>query len=284
MADCLGLDNKDFLHAQMHCYQALILPGEIMQTALSFNIASNGLVLAAALIFLLAGLVKGVVGLGLPTVAVGLLGLFMTPLQAAALLIVPSLVTNVWQLLAGGRFVWLLRRLWLMLAGIIVGTLLGARWLSGDDGGQATAALGVALIVYALLGLAAVKFSVSAQAEKMLSPLIGLATGLVTAATAVFVIPAVPYLQALNLEKDALIQALGLSFTVSTIAMAVGLAQGGALHLGGTAISLMALAPALGGMFLGQWLRAKISAVLFRRCFFIGLLLLGLHLTSHLWR
>lgn len=255
-----------------------------MQTALSFDAAHLMLLSAVAGIFLLAGFVKGVVGLGLPTVAVGLLGLFMPPLQAAALLIMPSLVTNVWQLLAGGRFLWLLRRLWLMLLGIVVGTLLGAQWISNGSVGHATEALGAALVLYALMGLAAVKFSVPARWERLLSPLIGLTTGLVTAATAVFVIPAVPYLQALNLEKDELIQALGLSFTVSTIAMAAGLAQSGVLRMDGAALSLMALAPALGGMFLGQWLRARISAQLFRRCFFVGLLLLGLHLSSHLWR
>src|SRR5450830_1819534 len=144
-----------------------------MQTELSFDAAHMSLLSAITAIFLLAGFVKGVVGLGLPTVAVGLLGLFMPPLQAAALLIVPSLVTNVWQLLAGGRFVWLLRRLWLMLSGIVIGTLLGARWISSDDSGQATAALGLALIVYATLGLASVKFSVSAKMEKILSPFVG---------------------------------------------------------------------------------------------------------------
>jgi uncharacterized membrane protein YfcA len=258
--------------------------GAAVPTSLSFDSAHVMLLSAVACIFLLAGFVKGVVGLGLPTVAVGLLGLFMSPLQAAALLIVPSLVTNVWQLLAGGRFLWLLRRLWLMLSGIFVGTLLGASFFATGASGRATGFLGVALVVYAVLGLAAVKFSVSAGRERYLSPLIGLTTGLVTAATAVFVIPAVPYLQALNLEKNELIQALGLSFTVSTIAMAAGLAQGGALQMEGAAISLLSLAPALGGMFIGQWLRGKISAVLFRRCFFIGLLLLGLHLSSHLWR
>lgn len=255
-----------------------------MPTSLSLSASHITLLSAVAAIFLLAGFVKGVVGLGLPTVAVGLLGLFMPPLQAAALLIVPSLVTNVWQLLAGGRFLWLLRRLWLMLLGIVAGTLLGANFLAPDASGRATVFLGVALVAYALLGLAAVRFSVSAGREKTWSPLIGLITGLVTAATAVFVIPAVPYLQALNLEKDELIQALGLSFTVSTIAMAIGLAQGGALQMEGAAISAMALVPALGGMFIGQWMRGKISATLFRRCFFIGLLLLGLHLSSHLWR
>jgi uncharacterized membrane protein YfcA len=258
--------------------------GAAVSTSLSIDSTHFMVLSAVAAIFLLAGFVKGVVGLGLPTVAVGLLGLFMPPLHAAALLIVPSLVTNVWQLLAGGRFMWLLRRLWLMLLGIVVGTLLGANFMATDMSGRATIFLGVALVVYAVLGLAAVKFPVSAGREKFLSPLIGLTTGLVTAATAVFVIPAVPYLQALDLEKDELIQALGLSFTVSTIAMAVGLAHEGALQLDGAAISVMALVPALGGMFVGQWLRGKISAVLFRRCFFIGLLLLGLHLSSQMWR
>ncbi len=75
--------------------------------------------------FLLAGMVKGVIGLGLPTVAMGLLGLAMPPAYAAALLLVPSLVTNVWQLLAGPRFGALFRRLWGMILGIVAGTLAG---------------------------------------------------------------------------------------------------------------------------------------------------------------
>jgi uncharacterized protein len=48
-------------------------------------------------IFVLAGFVKGVIGLGLPTVAMGLLALLMTPAQAAAVLVVPSFLTNIWQ-------------------------------------------------------------------------------------------------------------------------------------------------------------------------------------------
>ena len=81
---------------------------------------------ATAGAFLLAGFVKGVIGLGLPTVSIGLLGLLMTPSQAAALLVVPSLVTNVWQAAAGGGLMTLARRLWPLLAGICVGTFIGA--------------------------------------------------------------------------------------------------------------------------------------------------------------
>ena len=228
--------------------------------------------------FLLAGAVKGVIGLGLPTIAMGLLGLAMSPAQAAALLIVPSTLTNLWQLATGGHLLALMRRLGPMLAMIFVGTLLGSAWLGIDSGPWAVHALGAALVIYALYGLIGPVLRVAREREGWLGPLCGLVTGVVTAATGVFVMPAVPYLQSLGLSRDEMIQALGLSFTVSTLALALGLA--GQDALGGQALgaSLLMLAPALLGMLGGQWLRQRISAALFKRCFFIGLAVLGGHL------
>ena len=104
--------------------------------------------------FLLAGLVKGVIGMGLPTVAMGLLALALPPAEAAAILVVPSLVTNVWQLLAGPRFAALARRLWPMMAAVLLGTIAGAGVLAGNVAGLAKIGLGIALIVYAVVGLA----------------------------------------------------------------------------------------------------------------------------------
>lgn len=228
--------------------------------------------------FLLAGTVKGVIGLGLPTVAMGLLGLAMLPAQAAALLIVPATFTNVWQLAAGGHLRGLIRRLWPMLLMVAFGTLVGSFWLGIDGGHWVVRALGAALLLYALSGLLLPTFSVSSRSEAWLGPLCGLITGIITAATGVFVIPAVPYLQALGLSRDELVQALGLSFTVSTLALAVGLFGQGALSAGALGASVLALVPAVLGMILGQWLRQRISAVLFKRVFFVGLALLGAHL------
>ena len=62
----------------------------------------------------------------LPTVAMGLLALALPPAEAAAILVVPSLVTNVWQLLAGPSFGELARRLWPMMLGVMAGTVAGA--------------------------------------------------------------------------------------------------------------------------------------------------------------
>lgn len=232
--------------------------------------------------FLLAGLVKGVVGLGLPTIAMGLLTTIMPPAQAAALLIVPSFATNVWQLLAGPRFGDILRRLWPMMAAILVGTLAGSGLMQGGNAGRAVVGLGLLLVIYAVIGLTSVRFSVPPTAEPWLAPVVGLVTGLITGATGVFVIPAVPYLGALGLEKDDLVQALGLSFTVSTIALAIALAGAGSFQGSTLGLSMLALIPALLGMAVGGWVRGRVSEKVFRRCFFLGLLVLGLHLSMRL--
>lgn len=228
--------------------------------------------------FVLAGMIKGVIGLGLPTVAMGLLGLAMAPTQAAALLIIPATLTNVWQLAFGGHLSGLVKRLWPMLLAIFFGTGAGTLWIGMSGGHWVVRGLGAALLLYALSGLFLPTLRVGRRSERWLGPLCGVLTGVITSATGVFVIPAVPYLQALGLSKDELVQALGLSFTVSTLALAGGLLWRGALGGGELSASLLALIPAMLGMWLGQSLRQRISALWFRRVFFIGLGLLGGHL------
>jgi uncharacterized protein len=232
---------------------------------------------AITAIFVLAGFVKGVIGLGLPTVAMGLLALVMTPAQAAALLVVPSFLTNVWQAM-GPELIPLVRRLWPMLLGICVGVWAGGGLLTAAGGVRASIGLGAVLALYGVLGLTSVEFSVPARLEPWLSPLIGVITGIVTAATGVYMIPSAPYLQAIGLKTEGLVQALGLSFTVATVALATTLVQDGALQISVAGASVAALAPALLGMVLGQWVRARVRSETFRICFFAGSLLLGAHL------
>jgi uncharacterized membrane protein YfcA len=245
------------------------------------DVDSNLLPAVIAAVFLLAGFVKGVIGLGLPTVSIGLLGLLMSPAQAAAILVVPSLVTNVWQALAGGGIAALVRRLWPVLVGICLGTFIGAVLLSHDDTGRATVWLGIALALYAALGLVKVNFEVPRHAETWLGFVLGAATGATTVATGIFVIPGTPYVQALQFERDKLVQALGLSFTISTITLALALAHAGEIRGSLAWPSLLALGAALVGMVLGQMVRGRVRAETFRLWFFIGLLLLGAHLALH---
>jgi uncharacterized protein len=230
------------------------------------------------LVFCFAGFVKGVIGMGLPTVAMGFLTLLMAPAEAATVLVLPSFVTNVWQLAAGPRLVALLRRLWPMQVAATVATLLAARWLGAVSSAGTLAALGAALALYAVSSLAPLRLDIPARTEWWLGPIVGGATGIVTAATGVFVMPAVPYLQGLRLAPDDLVQALGLSFTVSTVALAIALADDGKFQWPHAGASVLALVAAIAGMLLGQAVRTRMQPKTFRLWFLVGLLLLGLHL------
>lgn len=238
------------------------------------------LYLCLIFIFILAGFVKGVTGMGLPTVAIGLLGLFLPLPVAAALLVIPSFVTNLLQLFTGPSVRLIFRRLWLMIMLILVCTVAASPLITRMNPAWSAFCLGVALIVYAAFALISPSLTISQTREKWLSPVTGGITGLITGATGVFVMPAVPFLQSLRFTKDELVQALGLSFTVSTIALAIGLYLNDAFRIGQFSLSFFSIFPALAGMWIGQKVRACISARRFRQCFLLFLILSGLELIS----
>jgi hypothetical protein len=110
------------------------------------------LVLIAAT-FLLAGFIKGTLGLGLPTVAMGLLAVTTPPGQAIAIVIVPAIVTNIWQTFVGGYLRDIMRRLWPLMVGTVIGIWLNGGLLTGPYAPYGTVVLGVLLVVYAIVGL-----------------------------------------------------------------------------------------------------------------------------------
>ena len=183
------------------------------------------LLLLIAAAFLLAGFVKGVIGLGLPTVSMGLLAVTMQPSHALAIVIVPAIVTNIWQTFVGPYLRDIVRRLWPLMVGTVIGIWLNSGMLSGPYARYGTIVLGVLLVIYAIFGLGKFSFSVAPSNEKWIGGLVGLITGLVSAATGVQVVPSMPFMQAIGMEKDELVQALGVFFTVATVALAFNLSQ-----------------------------------------------------------
>jgi len=92
---------------------------------------SEPLLILIAAAFLLAGFIKGVIGMGLPTVAMGLLAVTMQPSHALAIVIVPAIITNIWQTFVGPYLRDIIRRLWPLMAGMVIGIWLNAGMLTG---------------------------------------------------------------------------------------------------------------------------------------------------------
>jgi len=231
------------------------------------------------LTFLVAGFVKGVIGLGLPTVSLALLTATVGLKSGMALLIVPSLATNVWQGLAGGMLAPILKRLWPFLAATFIGTLLGAKGLARFDASLLAALLGGLLIIYAGLNLRRSKVPDIGRAEVWLGPGAGAVTGVLTGLTGSFVVPGVMYLQALAMPRDTLIQAMGVAFTVSTVALAVGLNDQRLISQELGTLSVAGVVPAVIGMVIGQRVRRWMSEAVFLKVFFAALAALGGYIT-----
>jgi hypothetical protein len=237
------------------------------------------LILIAAA-FLLAGFVKGVIGLGLPTVSMGLLAVTMPPSHALAIVIVPAIITNIWQTFVGPYLRDIVRRLWPLMAGTVVGIWLNAGMLTGPYARYGTIVLGLLLVIYAIVGLSKLSFTVARRDEKWLGVLVGLVTGVVSAATGVQVLPSMPFMQAIGMEKDELVQALGVFFTVATVALAFNLTAAGLLSASTALPGAVAMAASFAGMFIGQAVRSRMQPEAFRRWFLIAMILLGIYLAA----
>jgi uncharacterized membrane protein YfcA len=238
------------------------------------------LLLFIAAAFLLAGFVKGVIGLGLPTVAMGLLAVTMQPSRALAIVIVPAIITNIWQTFVGPYLRDIILRLWPLMVGTVVGIWLNAGMLTGPYARYGPIVLGVLLVIYAIVGLSAFSFRVARRDEKWIGGIVGLITGVVSAATGVQVIPSMPFMQAIGMEKDELVQALGVFFTVATVALAFNLTGAGLLDASTALPGAVAMAASFTGMFVGQAVRSRMQPEAFRRWFLIAMILLGVYLVG----
>jgi uncharacterized protein len=228
-------------------------------------------------VFLLAGTVKGLVGLGLPTIVIALTTLVLPLTESIAMIALPTIFTNVWQAAVGGNFRRILRRQWPLIVPLAI-VLYLTMWLVGQKGPDwAFLVLGTVLIVYSGLGLFRVRLHIHADLEKPLAPLIGMVSGFVAGVVGVPIIPLMPYLQGLDIKPSELVQTLGVVLCATSLTLTSSLLFFGLLDGPRAVVSATAVVPALAGMWVGQQVRLRLSVEQFRLAVFWALLLTGVY-------
>lgn len=234
-----------------------------------------GILAAVAAVFLLAGTVKGTIGMGLPTISLGLMVAFLDLPVAMAMVVVPSLLTNVWQAATGGRLKEIIARHWPFYLAATGTIWIGGVILAQSDFALLSALLGGILVVYALVGLAGYRPKIAPERKTGAGLGLGALNGLFTGLTGAYIVPGLLYLQAAGFTRDAFIQAMGLLFLLSTIGLAANLA-GLRFYTGELlALSTLAMVPTSIGLYLGVRLRRLLSEAAFRKVFLISTLALG---------
>jgi uncharacterized membrane protein YfcA len=234
-------------------------------------------ILVALAVFMIAGVVKGLVGMGLPTITIALTSLVLPLSDTIALVALPTIFTNLWQAGVGGNFRKIVRRHWPLIVPLAV-TLYLTMWAVGRKGPEwAFLVLAAVLVTYSALGLFRIRVHIHADLEKPLAPVIGVISGFVAGVVGVPVIPLMPYLQGLDVKPSELVQTLGVVLCATSLALTVSLLKFGLLDGPHAIVSAVAVVPAIAGMWVGTQVRLRLSIEQFRLAVLWALLLTGLY-------
>ena len=170
---------------------------------------------------------------------------------------------------------------WLYLA-VAPGVVLGLSLLNWLDPIVSSAVLGIALILYCVIAWLQPDFRMRPKIAKALEIPVGFTTGLINGVTGSQVMPVLPFLLSLQLERNIFIQAINVSFTLSSLVMAIGLWKLGLMTLQSVEVSLLGLIVVLIGVRLGSHVRRWLSPAAFRSAVLIILTVLGVGLIVRL--
>lgn len=228
--------------------------------------------------FFLASFLKGLTGLGFATLCLGLLSVFMDIKLAIPLVFLPSLSSNIFVMVESGRFTEALKRFWPLYLTAVPGLILGITILSRSDNQIPKAILGIVMLIYGMWGLKEGTGDISEKSEKILMVPVGFFSGFVNGLTGSQIMPVMPYLLSLKMDRDLFVQTINSSFTFSTIIMIAGFGTLGFLSKPVILFSAAGIIPVAIGIYAGGKIRKKVTEENYRKMVLILLIVLGLNL------
>jgi len=230
--------------------------------------------------YLIAGFVKGFSGLGFSTVCVGIMASYLELTTAIPLVVIPSIASCLLVMIEAGHFFEACKRFSLMYMATLPGLVCGLWLLIGAEGVSAKAVLGSVLLMYGAWGLLNPNFSLSSRVASALRVPTGLLTGIIHGLTGAAVMPVAPYLLSLGLRNDLFVQAVNISFVMSSLVIIVGLGSAGYVSFLLLGISIAGILPVALAVKLGTQLRKQASDKQFRFCVLVVLIGLGVNLVA----
>ena len=229
-----------------------------------------------AVVLFSAGAVKGILGIGLPVVAIPLLALVMPVPQAVALMPIPIVISNIWQAFHGGYFLPAWRRFWPLILGLVVGTVIGVKLLASVDPRALYIVIGVVVMVFALTSFFSPRLRLPAHGERWLGLAIGLASGVIGGMSTIYGPALIMFLIALRLPKDEFVGTIATFYLSAAVPLTLALGAFGVMGTRELIASTLATLPLFLGMLSGQVLRTRLNQEAFRKGLLAMLLVAGL--------
>lgn len=233
---------------------------------LAHNIAQltlgGGLALFLALVT--AGAAKGLIGVGMPIVAMPLVSHIIDLPAAVVLLSIPLVLSNVRQAVEGGGTVTALRQLAPLLLGFCVGVVVGVKVLMSLDDALLKPLVGAALLLAGLTVVAKPDLSLSPAGERVVAPIAGALGGVFGGFAALSGPIVFIYLLATSRDKDLFVKHASLYLVFASAVLLLVMSSYAHLSLADAGISLVSVLPVLVGMALGARIRSHVPIKVFR--------------------
>ena len=223
--------------------------------------------------FLVAGYIKGVLGMGMPAILMVMLTLIMAPITAIPLIVLPMLFVNILQFYRGPSPATVVRGYWIFGASICIVLGVTAYNITSFPEEILLASIGIAMVMFAVPSLFGWRFTISAHPAWQV--LAGSIAGVLGGLSAVWSPPVVMYLIGRNVEKDEFIGIIGFLFFAGSLTLALALGSINLLTFNVVVPSMAGLVLSLIGFRLGEMTRAHINRELFRKMILIAFLILG---------
>lgn len=230
-------------------------------------------------VFVIAGLVKGTTGIGLPTAAVGLMSQMFDPRVAIPLVVFPSLISNAWQIWRAGGVGDVFRRFWIYISCLTVFiALVSGLFTAVIPGPMLLTILGSVIVLFSVSSLVWAPPFLPERYDRAGQAVAGVASGVLGGFTAIWAPAMVTYLMARRVAKDDFVRATGVMIFSGTLPLIGGFWSAGLITGPSALVSLAMTAPALGGFALGEALRRRLDQERFRRIVLLVFLAMGLNL------
>lgn len=222
------------------------------------------LILACTVALVLAGVVKGILSIGLPLVGMPLLTLVVDVPTAVAILMIPLVLSNLIQAIEGRGTIVMIKRFWPLIICLIGGTFAGTALFAALDRQILLLIVGVLAIVMSTFSILQPHVTISRRAERWAALPVGFVAGLIGGMSTLFGPLLTVYVVGLKMPRDEFVKAISLLFLIAAVCLMLGGTAQGTATAKELTWSAVAMIPVYGGMLIGQRMRRHVNPDQFR--------------------
>ena len=240
------------------------------------HLSSNlhlSLILFLIFTFIVSGIIKGFLGLGLPSTAMGLLTLVIEPIHAISIMVAPILFSNIFQYARSSQPYKTFTELKVFALSIIVSIFVTSLFITAYPKSLLTIAIGSSMVIFSLNQWFGFKIQIGPSYSFQV--LIGTLSGVLGGLSSIWSPPVAMYLIARDYAKEDFISATGFLFMVGGIPLGLGLYFAGVLTFAIAIQSFAALIFVLIGFRIGEYLRSFVNQQTFRNSVLVAFIILG---------